>query len=35
MISWLLILYALVTVALCGVIFGVIKILGIILAVKE
>ncbi len=35
MISGLFILYALVTVALFGVIFGTIKILGILLSVKE
>ena len=35
MISWLFILYALVAVALFGVIFGAIRLLGIILSVKE
>ncbi len=35
MISWLFILYALVTGVLFVVIFGAIKILGIILSVKE
>jgi len=35
MISWLFIVYVLVAVALFGVIFGTIKILGILLSVKE
>jgi hypothetical protein len=35
MISWLFIVYILIAVAVFGVIFGVIKILGIIGSVKE
>ncbi len=35
MISWLFIVYALVAVAVFGVIFGAIRILGIIGSIKE